>query len=125
MLVFLDYFFTIVHSFLVFFVLVGWVFPKLRRAHGILLFLILIAWVVIGFYKGVLGYCPLTDWHWDIKRALGERAMPSSFIEYMVEKITGIDFRKKLVDGFTLGGLIFSVVMAGWVHWKGLFHGKK
>lgn len=112
MLIVLDYLFTIIHTLLVLFVLVGWIFPPCRKAHWILLILILFAWVVLGLYKGVLGYCPLTDWHWDVKRALGETELPSSYIEYIVEKITCIDFRKKLVDGFTLGGLIVSIIMA-------------
>ncbi|MFY0601388.1 MAG: DUF2784 domain-containing protein [Cyclobacteriaceae bacterium] len=113
MLIFLDYFFTVFHSAIVLFILLGWIDRRTRKAHLVLLGLVLIAWFVIGLYKGVLGYCPLTDWHWDIKRSLGERDIPHSFIEYMVEKITGIDFKSKLVDGFTLGGLIISLVMAG------------
>ena len=112
MLVFLDYFLTYFHSALILFVLSGWIFPQTRRPHAWLLILILIAWFGIGLYKGVLGYCPLTDWHWDIKRALGERGMSSSFVEYMVEKISGVNFSRKLVDGFTLGGLIMACIMA-------------
>ncbi|MFT7233493.1 MAG: hypothetical protein ACI8TA_002718 [Cyclobacteriaceae bacterium] len=121
MLVFLDYLFTAFHTLLVLFVLFGWIFPKTRTAHLILLGLVLFAWVGLGLYKGVLGYCPLTDWHWDIKRSLGERNIPSSFIEYMAEKITGIDFPRKLVDGFTLGGLILSIVMAVFMLLKSKF----
>ncbi|MEP0366966.1 MAG: DUF2784 domain-containing protein [Cyclobacteriaceae bacterium] len=112
MLVFLDYFLTYFHTALILFVLSGWAFPKTRRLHAGLLILILIAWFGIGLYKGVLGYCPLTDWHWDIKRSLGERGMSSSFVEYVVEKVSGVDFSRKLVDGFTLGGLIMACAMA-------------
>ncbi len=112
MLIFLDHFFTVFHSLLVLFVLTGWIPKKTRKAHLILLGLILFAWIVIGLYKGVLGYCPLTDWHWDIKRALGERNIPSSFTEYMAEKISGVDLSRKLVDAFTLGGLVLSILMA-------------
>ncbi|MEO9477329.1 MAG: DUF2784 domain-containing protein [Cyclobacteriaceae bacterium] len=112
MLQFLDYFLTYFHTALILFVLSGWIFPQTRRSHALLLILILIAWFGIGVYKGVLGYCPLTDWHWDIKRERGERGMSSSFVEYMVEKISGINFSRKLVDGFTLGGLIMACIMA-------------
>ncbi len=118
MLIFLDYFFTIFHTALVLFVLTGWIFPKTRKAHGILLIAVLVAWLGIGFYKGVLGYCPLTAWHWDVKRALGENTMPSSFIEYMVEKVSGIDFDRKLVDICTAVGLIASIVMAVIMYWR-------
>ncbi|MEO1253704.1 MAG: DUF2784 domain-containing protein [Bacteroidota bacterium] len=114
--VFLDYFFTIFHSAFVLFVLFGWIFRKTRKAHLIAIGLTLIAWLGIGLYKGVIGYCPITDWHWDIKRLLGEHDMPSSFIEYMVEKITGLDFERKLVDTVTATGMILSVLGAVFVN---------
>ncbi len=113
---FLDYFLTIFHSAFVLFVLIGWIFRKTRKAHLVAITLTLIAWLGIGLYKGVIGYCPLTDWHWDIKRSLGEHDMPSSFIEYMVEKISGLDFERKLVDTATAIGMILSVLGAGFVN---------
>lgn len=76
------------------------------------LLLTLIAWMLLGLYKGVIGYCPLTDWHWDVKRALGETGMPSSFVEYMVEKAMGINFPTLMMDIFTASGLIFGIVMS-------------
>lgn len=112
MLNFLDYFFTFFHTALVLFVLVGWSFPQTRKAHAVLLLAVLVAWLVIGFFKGVIGYCPLTAWHWDIKRALGEQDMPSSFIEYIMEKVTGYDFPRRLVDLCTAIGMGLSVIMA-------------
>jgi len=118
MLVFLDYFFTYFHTALILFVLSGWAFSITRKLHAWLLILILIAWFGIGLYKGVLGYCPLTDWHWDIKRELGERGMSGSFVEYMAEKISGIDFPRKLVDGFTLGGLVMACTMAVFMYFR-------
>lgn len=112
MLIFLDYFLTVFHTSLVLFVLTGWIPTNTRNLHAFLLVAILVAWIGIGLYKGVIGYCPLTAWHWDVKRALGEHTMPSSFIEYMVEKVTGQDFNRKLVDITTAMGLILSIVMA-------------
>ena len=116
--VFLDYFLTIFHSAFVLFVLSGWIFKSTRKIHLIAIGLTLTAWLVIGFFKGVIGYCPLTDWHWDIKRSLGERNIPSSFIEYMLEKITGIDFKRTLVDIGSAVGLALSVLSAVFVNVK-------
>lgn len=93
MLVFLDYFLSIFHLAFVLFVLTGWFWTRTRKAHRWALLLTATAWLIIGWYVGTIGYCPLTDWHWDIKRALGEKSIPSSFIEYMVEKWTGIDLK--------------------------------
>ena len=118
MLVFLDYFLTIFHSAFVLFVLTGWIFKSTRKIHLAAIGLTLIAWLVIGLFVGVIGYCPLTDWHWDIKRSLGERNIPGSFIEYILERITGIDFQRKLVDIGSGVGLALSVILAAYVNIK-------
>ena len=119
--VFLDYFLTFFHSALVLFVLLGWIVKPTRKTHLITLALILISWLEIGWYKGVIGYCPLTDWHWDIKYVLGERNIPSSFIEYMLEKFTDMDLSRKLVDIGTAAGLILSILAAGYVNLRPWF----
>lgn len=107
-----DYAFTIFHSLFILFVLLGWVHPKTQRIHQIALLLTLIAWVLIGLYIGTIGYCPLTDWQWDIKRQLGYQNLPSSFTEYIAEKVSGYNFKKSHVDVVTALGLAFGVVMA-------------
>ncbi|MEQ8238246.1 MAG: DUF2784 domain-containing protein [Cyclobacteriaceae bacterium] len=112
MLLFLDYFLTGFHLSFVLFVLVGWYWQKTRPYHKWALLLTTVAWLILGWYVGTIGYCPLTDWHWDIKRSLGEKNIPSSFIEYLLEKWTNVDFNKKLVDTFTALGLVFGVTMA-------------
>ncbi|MEQ8336384.1 MAG: DUF2784 domain-containing protein [Cyclobacteriaceae bacterium] len=107
-----DIGFTVFHSAFILFVLLGWIHPKTQRVHQVALLVTLIAWLLIGWYVGTIGYCPLTDWQWDIKRQLGERNLPSSFTEYVAEKLTGIDFNKTYIDIATAAGLAFGVIMA-------------
>jgi hypothetical protein len=54
-----------------------------------------------------MGYCPVTDWQWRIKEQLGEHNLPSNFVEYLAEKISGIDFSTQVVN--TLIGVCFGV----------------
>lgn len=107
-----DYAFTLFHSAFILFVLLGWIHSKTRRSHQFALLFTLIAWLLIGFYVGTIGYCPLTDWQWDIKRQLGESNLPSSFTEYILEKLTGLNFKKEHIDLATAVGLGFGVIMA-------------
>lgn len=107
-----DIGFTIFHSAFILFVLFGWIHPRTQRIHQFALLFTLIAWLLIGWYVGTIGYCPLTDWQWDIKRQLGERNLPSSFTEYVGEKLTGMDLNKTYVDIVTAAGLAFGVIMA-------------
>jgi hypothetical protein len=90
----------------------GWISKTTRKAHLLALLLTFTAWMLLGLYKGVIGYCPLTDWHWDVKRALGETGMSSSFIGYMIEHYLGLKFSKIVYDVLAGAGLIFGVVMA-------------
>ncbi len=117
MLQFLDYFLTLFHSLFVLFVVLGWIPKTTRTAHLIALGLTLAAWLLLGIWYG-LGYCPLTDWHWDIKRALGERHLPNSFTKYIFDQITGFNANKAVVDAITALGLVFGMVMAGIKYWQ-------
>lgn len=118
MLSLLDHFLTVFHMAFVLFILFGWMNPITRKTHVTALLLTVIAWLPLGLYKGVIGYCPLTDWHWDVKRALGETNLPTSFIEYMVEKGTGINFPSVFIDTITALGLMFGIVLAIYYHSK-------
>jgi len=112
MLHLLDIFFTVFHSAFIAFVLFGWIFPKTRKAHITALLLTFLAWMLLGLYKGNIGYCPLTDWHWQVKRSLGETNMSVSFVGYMIEHYLGLNFSRNFYDIVTAGGLIFGVIMA-------------
>ena len=55
------------------------------------------SWFILGIWFG-MGYCPLTDWQWNVKDKLGEQNLPSNFIEYFAEKISGTDFSAGFVN---------------------------
>lgn len=109
MLIFLNIFFTIAHLGLTFFNLLGWAWKRTRKVHFITLAVTAACWFVLGIWYG-WGYCPLTDWHWDVKEKLGEKNLPNSFIKYFADKITGRDIDPSLVDTVTLCCLVFAVV---------------
>jgi Protein of Unknown function (DUF2784) len=115
MLHFLDIFYTIVHLALTLFNLAGWAWKKTRKAHLITLVITVICWFVLGIWYG-LGYCPLTDWHWEVKEKLGEKNLPGSFIKYFADKISGSDINPSLVDNVTLGCLVFAVIASIYVN---------
>ena len=97
MLVFLDLLLTIVHLAIILFNLIGWIFLRTRRLHFVFIVLTAASWFILGIWFG-MGYCPVTDWQWNVKEQLGERNLPSNFVEYFAEKITGYDFNEQLVN---------------------------
>ena len=97
MLVLLDILLTVVHVAIVFFNLLGWIPQKTRKAHLVAILLTAGSWLVLGIWYGI-GYCPFTDWQWNVKEQLGEKNLPSNFIEYMLERIMGIPVSSTLAN---------------------------
>jgi hypothetical protein len=110
-----NYFFYLFHTVLIFFNLFGWLFPKTRRLNLVSLLITFGSWVLLGFWKG-WGYCFLTDWHYSILRQLGEKDLPSSYIAFLVEKITGWMPGTPLVNFLTLGLAVLALICSIWVN---------
>jgi hypothetical protein len=98
----LDIFFVIFHTSLVLFNLFGWIWRRTRKYNLILLALTGTSWLFLGLIVGTLGYCPLTDWHFSILDKLGKTNLPTSYIKYLADRLTGLDINQSLVDNVTL-----------------------
>jgi hypothetical protein len=61
----------------------------------------LASWVFLGIWYG-WGYCPLTDWHWEVLKKSGIQDLPDSYISYILQRLFGLNFEDKTVDKFTL-----------------------
>ncbi len=105
-LVFLDYFFLVFHSVYILFNMFGWCWAKTRLAHLVTALLTLFSWLIMGIWYGI-GYCFLTDWHWDVRIALNNPPSSNSYIHFLILEITGFDFPAPLVDKITV--VVFSV----------------
>jgi len=110
MYIFLDYFFIVFHSCLVLFNLTGWVWKRTRRIHLITIGLTILSWFGLGVFYG-WGYCPCTEWHWEVKLELGESNLPYSYVKYYMDKLTGCKWDPLLVDAavVVLGLLAFAL----------------
>lgn len=111
MLKLLDLFFTIFHTILIFFNLFAWIFRKTRKLNLIILLLTGASWFILGIFYGI-GYCPLTDWHFNILGKLGYTSLPNSYIKYLADRLTGLDFKAGLVDNITLISFFTALVIS-------------
>jgi len=93
----LDIFFISFHTLLIFFNLFGWIWKPLRKANLISLLITGASWFILGIFYGI-GYCPLTDWHWQVLQKLGKYDIPNSYIEYLIERFSGFDVSAEVVD---------------------------
>ena len=108
---FLDVFLLVFHLVLVVFVLFGWIWRKTRPWNLAVILLTLASWFILGLFYGI-GYCPLTDWHWQVLRKLGETGMPTSYISYLVKRFTGFTPAQDLVDAITLLGALAALAVS-------------
>ncbi len=110
-----NYFFYFFHTVLIVFNLLGWLYPRTRKLNLISLLATFGSWGLLGFWKG-WGYCFLTDWHYQVLRALGEKGMPSSYIAFLIEKITGLSLDPDLVNTLTVSLALLALVFSVWVN---------
>lgn len=66
------------------------------------------SWLILGIWYGI-GYCPCTDWHWQIRFALGKYDMPYSYIKFLLDIIFGINANARMVD--ILAAILFSLAL--------------
>lgn len=98
----LDIFFMVFHTSIIIFNLFGGIWRKTRKYNLILLVITGSSWLILGLIVGTLGYCPLTDWHFDVLEKLGVTDLPSSYVKYLADRLTGLNFDSSVVDKVTL-----------------------
>ena len=108
MYAFLNIFFFVFHSSLVLFIVFGWIWKKTRLANLIVILSTAFSWFFLGIWYG-FGYCPCTDWHWQVRMKLGLYDTSTSYLEFTVEKLTGWDVSRSVVDVFAVAFLFASL----------------
>ena len=114
---FLDLFFLVFHTVQIVFNLTGWIWKRTRRFHLGLMALTLFSWFGLGWFYG-FGYCPSTDWHWQIKEAMGETGLPNSFIKFYMDRLTGKDWDPDLLDASVVFFGLGALGISAWVNWR-------
>ena len=115
MLNLLDILLTILHLSIILFNLFGWIPKTTRKAHFIVILLTAASWFLLGIWFGI-GYCPVTDWQWQVKEKSGERNLPNNFIEYVAEKASGRNFDSGFVDAVTAVGFAVAALLSVYVN---------
>lgn len=98
--------FLLVHTLWIAFNCVGWLWHGTRRWHLVTVLLTGLSWFGLGAWYG-WGYCPCTDWHWQVRARLGYRD-PRSYTQMLAVELTGLDPGAMLANALTGG--IFAVV---------------
>lgn len=104
----LDMLLHVFHLALIGFNLTGWIWARTRKIHLVTIAATGFSWFILGLRYG-LGYCPCTDWQWQIKLKLGETRLPASYVKYILDRLTGFDVSPAFADWLT--GLSFGAAV--------------
>jgi hypothetical protein len=107
----LNVLFFVLHTALIVFNVFGWAHRKTRKWNLLMLALTLVSWFGAGFIYGV-GYCICTDWHWQVREAMGINETAESYIVLLVRTISGWDPPLELADSVAQWAMVFAVVMS-------------
>jgi len=107
----LDVFFVAFHTLLIAFNLFGWIWWRTRKANLIALLLTGISWIGLGLFFGI-GYCPLTDWHWQVLGMLGSTPEVTSYVAYLLNRIAGIVISKTFADWLTTSAYLVALSLS-------------
>ena len=107
----LDIFFLIFHTSLILFNLFSWIWGITRRLNLYTLLLTGASWFILGIFYGI-GFCPLTEWHFEILEKLGYTNLPASYIKYLIDRLTGLHVNEHLVDTFTATGFFIALAIS-------------
>ena len=71
--------------------------------------------VLVRFRNG-WGHYPCTDWHWEVKRQLGETNLPNSYVKYYVDKLTGLTWDALVMDAVVLILGVLAFTLSCWLN---------
>ena len=84
----LNILFFVFHTSLIVFNVFGWAHPKTRKWNLATLLVTLASWAGMGMCYG-FGYCVCTDFHWQVREALGIEETAGSYIVLLVRNVSG------------------------------------
>lgn len=112
MLLFADVFFFVFHTGLMAFNGFGWMFRRTRRWALYTLLATACSWFVMGLWYGI-GYCLCTDIHMGIRRARGIEDSAETYVQLLVQVLTGQTVSADAAATFTAGAFAASLLGCG------------
>jgi len=122
LLQFLNIFFFIFHTALTLFNLLGWIWRSTRFLNLISILLTFSSWFILGIWYG-WGYCPCTDWHWEVRQELGYKIQTHSYIKFLFSTITGLEIPAFIIEMITVTGLAMAFLLSSFTNYRDMKKG--
>jgi hypothetical protein len=105
----LDIGFFVFHTAWIAFNCLGWIWKRTRPWQLATVSLTALSWFGLGIWYG-WGYCPCTDWHWQVRARLGFDD-PPSYIQLLIRVVTGIELSTQAADALAGVSLAAAAVL--------------
>lgn len=113
----LNVVFFIFHTAWISFNCLGWMWQRTRPWHLATVSLTALSWFGLGVRYG-WGYCPCTDWHWQVRARLGHDD-PPSYIQLLIRELTGTDPGPTLADALAVITLVVVALLSAVLNIRG------
>ena len=101
--------FFVFHTAWIAFNCLGWIWRRTRPWQLATVSLTALSWSGLGVWHG-WGYCPCTDWHWQVRARLGFDD-PPSYVQLLIRNATGIDVEPESADALAMVTLALAAVL--------------
>jgi hypothetical protein len=81
------------------------------------------SWFVLGLFYGI-GYCPLTDWHWQVLSELGTYPTENSYVQYFFRRTLNMKISVEFADGLTVMAFFLALCCSLIVNFRSIFKKK-
>jgi Protein of Unknown function (DUF2784) len=98
------------HSSWILFNCLGWIWRQTRAWQLATVSLTALSWFGLGIWYG-WGYCPCTEWHWQVRARLGHHD-PPSYIQLMIHEVFGVGLSPNAADAVALVTLTAVAVIS-------------
>lgn len=105
----LDVTFFVVHTCWIAFNCLGWIWRRTRPWQLATVSLTALSWFGLGLWFG-WGYCPCTDWHWQVRARLGF-VDPPSYVQLLVREVTGIQLATDTANALAVVTLVVTALL--------------
>jgi hypothetical protein len=102
--------FFVVHTAWIGFICLGWIARATRQWQIAAAMLTTLSWFGLGFWYG-WGYCPCTDWHWEVRSRMG-LVDPPSYVQLLIREVTGIMIEPGVADALAFVTLATATLLS-------------
>ena len=97
------------HTAWIAFTCLGWIWKRTRRWQLAAVLATALSWVGLGAVYG-WGYCPVTDWHWQVRARLGFTD-PPSYVQLLIRELVGVDIGATPADVLAVAALAAAAMV--------------